>query len=88
MASPLFECGLLTIRIAPSLCCGVVVSGWQKCAARNVHGWTQESLERMLQDWEKTPELMTALSLKVRAGTTDHMYTKHIERRRSTTYGI
>ena len=51
-----------------------------------MHGWTQESLERMLQDWEKTPEHMTALSLKVRtgAGATYHMDTKHIERKRST----
>lgn len=37
----------------------------QGCAARNVHGFTQEDIEKMSKQWEEAPSLYLQLDVKV-----------------------
>jgi hypothetical protein len=42
--------------------------GRQRCTSRNIHGWDEASLERMMKDWEPTPQHMTMMKVQVRGG--------------------
>jgi len=37
----------------------------QGCAARNVHGFTQQEIEKMAEQWEEAPSLYLQLDVKV-----------------------
>jgi hypothetical protein len=37
----------------------------QGCAARNIHGFTQQEIEKMAEQWEEAPSLYLQLDMKV-----------------------